>query len=80
MIHYSLLMMIYASLFSKEMIKEFEMSIFGEITFFVDLQIQEMKDDIYITQPKYIKELLKKFGKEDSKPVHLCLSEIIFPK
>ena len=28
-----------------------------------------MKDGIYITQAKYIKEILKKFGMEDSRPV-----------
>ena len=49
--------------------KEFEMSMFGEIKFFVGLQIQQRKNDIYITQSKYIKEILKKIGMEDSKPV-----------
>ena len=48
--------------------KEFEMSMFGEIKFFVGLQIQQSKNGIYITQSKYIKEILKKFGMEDSKP------------
>ena len=51
------------------MSKELEMSMFGEIKFFVGLQIQQRKNGIYITQSKYIKELLKKFGMEDSKPV-----------
>ena len=49
--------------------KEFEMSMFGEIKFFVGLQIQQSKNGIYITQSKYIKEMLKKFGMEDSKLV-----------
>ena len=44
---------------------EFEMSILGEIKFYVGLQIQQKKDGIYITQSKYIKEILKKFGMED---------------
>ena len=51
------------------MSKEFEMSMFGEIKFFVGLQIQQSKNGIYITQSKYIKEILKKFGMEDSKLV-----------
>ena len=42
---------------------------FGEIKFFVGLQIQQSKNGIYITQSKYIKEILKKFGMEDSKSV-----------
>ena len=54
---------------SEQMNKEFEMSMFGGIKFFVGLQIQQNKNCIYITQSKYIKEILKKFGMEDSKPV-----------
>ena len=48
---------------------EFEMSMFGEIKFFVGLQVDEMKYGIYITQSKSIKEILKKFGFVDSKLV-----------
>ena len=55
--------------FLEKMSKEFEMSMFGEIKFFVGLQMQQSKNGIYITQSKYIKEILKKFGMEDSKPV-----------
>lgn len=55
--------------FLEKMNKEFEMSMFGEIKFFVRLQIEQNKNGIYITQSKYIKEILKKFGMEDSKPV-----------
>jgi len=49
--------------------KEFEMSMFGEIKFFIGLRIQHSKNGIYITQSKYVKEILKKFGIEDSKLV-----------
>ena len=56
------------------MTKEFEMSMFGEIKFYVGLQIQQKKDGIYITQSKYIKEIIKKFGMEDSKPVGTPMS------
>lgn len=55
--------------FFEEISKEFEMSLFGKIKFFVGLQIQQMKDGISITQSKYVKEILKKFGMEDSKPI-----------
>ena len=40
--------------FLEKMNKEFEMSMFGEIKFFVGLQIQQSKNGIYITQSKYI--------------------------
>ena len=48
---------------------EFKMSMFGEIKFFVGLQVHQMKHGIYSTHSKYIKEILKTFGLEDSKPV-----------
>ena len=51
------------------MSKEFEMSMFGEIKFFVGFQIQQSKNGIYITGSKYMKERLKKFGMEDSRLV-----------
>ena len=47
---------------------------FEEIKFFVGLQIQQKKDGIYITQSKYIKEILKKFRIEDSRPVGAPMS------
>ena len=49
--------------------QEFEMSIFGEIKFFVGIQVYQMKYGIYITQSKYIRGILKTFGLEDSKPI-----------
>ena len=55
--------------FTNEMKKELEMYMFGEIKFFVGLQLYQMKYGIYITQSKYVKEILKTFGLEDSKPI-----------
>ena len=55
--------------FANQMKQEFEMSMFGEIKFFVGLQVHQMKHGISISQSKYIKEILKTFGLEDSKPV-----------
>ena len=49
--------------------QEFEMSMFGEIKFFVGLQVHQMKHGIFISQSKYIKEILKTFRLEDSKLV-----------
>ncbi|GJU28744.1 putative ribonuclease H-like domain-containing protein [Tanacetum coccineum] len=34
----------------------------GELTFFLGLQVQQKKDDIFISQDKYVGEILKKFG------------------
>ena len=51
------------------MMNEFEMSMFGEIKFFVGLQINQLKNGTYITQSKYVKEILKTFRMEDAKLV-----------
>ncbi|GJZ99491.1 retrovirus-related pol polyprotein from transposon TNT 1-94 [Tanacetum coccineum] len=60
--------------FDKLMHDEFEMSMMGELNFFLGLQIKQMKDGIFFNQSKYIKEMLKKFGLEDSKPMKTPMS------
>nr|GEW17440.1 hypothetical protein [Tanacetum cinerariifolium] len=55
--------------FSKIMHDKFEMSMMGELNFFLGLQIKQMEDGIFFNQSKYIKEMLKKFGLKDSKPI-----------
>ena len=52
--------------FSKEMKNEFEMSMIGEMKFFLGLQIVQNNDGIFISQAKYLKYLLKSFGLESS--------------
>jgi hypothetical protein len=48
---------------------EFEMSLLGELSFFLGLQIRQINQGIFISEIKYIKEILKRFGMEDCKPV-----------
>nr|GEV06746.1 retrovirus-related Pol polyprotein from transposon TNT 1-94 [Tanacetum cinerariifolium] len=60
--------------FAKIMHDEFEMSMMGELNFFLGLQIKQMEDGIFFNQSKYIKEMLKKFGLEDSKPTNMSMS------
>nr|GEZ40981.1 retrovirus-related Pol polyprotein from transposon TNT 1-94 [Tanacetum cinerariifolium] len=55
--------------FPKIMHDEFKLGMMGELNFFFGLQIKQMKDGIFFNQSKYIKEMLKKFGLEDSKPM-----------
>jgi len=60
--------------FSKLMQDEFEISVMGELKFFLGIQINQSKDGVYVHQTKYTKELLKKFKLEDCKvmntPMH----------
>ncbi|GJX78598.1 putative ribonuclease H-like domain-containing protein [Tanacetum coccineum] len=41
--------------------KRFQMSSMGGLTFFLGLQVQQKKDEIFISQDKYMAEVLKKF-------------------
>jgi hypothetical protein len=52
--------------FAKLMQGKFEMSMMGELKFFLGLQISQRQDGIFICQSKYVKELLKKYKMEDS--------------
>ena len=42
----------------------------GELTFFLGLQVYQSDKGIFISQTKYIKDMLKKFKMEYSKPVN----------
>nr|GEU30989.1 retrovirus-related Pol polyprotein from transposon TNT 1-94 [Tanacetum cinerariifolium] len=59
---------------AKIMHDKFEMSKMGELNFCLGLQIKQMKDVIFFNQYLYIKEMLKKFGLEDSKPMKTTMS------
>ncbi|GJR16305.1 putative ribonuclease H-like domain-containing protein [Tanacetum coccineum] len=48
--------------FEKLMHDKFQMSYMRELTFFLGLQVQQKKDDIFISQDKYVGKILKKFG------------------
>jgi hypothetical protein len=55
--------------FGKMMSNEFEMSMIGELSFFLGLQIKQLKDGIFVSQSKYLKDMLKKFGLENAKSI-----------
>jgi hypothetical protein len=55
--------------FETKMKEEFEMSMLGELPFFLGLQVNQTENGIFISQTKYIKEMLKKFQMEDNKPM-----------
>ncbi|GJY16784.1 putative ribonuclease H-like domain-containing protein [Tanacetum coccineum] len=55
--------------FEKLMKDKFQMSSIGELTFFLGLQEQQKEDGIFISQDKYVAEILKKFNYTDVKSV-----------
>lgn len=46
--------------FALVMQKEFEMFMLGELTYFLGLQVQQNKDGIFLSQTKYLQQVLKK--------------------
>ncbi|KAL6314368.1 hypothetical protein AAG906_021203 [Vitis piasezkii] len=53
----------------------------GELTYFLGFQVKQLKDGIFLSQSKYARELVKKFGLESTKhfrtpmPTNLKLSK-----
>ncbi|GJW17921.1 putative ribonuclease H-like domain-containing protein [Tanacetum coccineum] len=48
--------------FESLMHKKFQMSSMGELTFFLGLQVMQRDDGIFISQDKYVADILKKFN------------------
>ncbi|GKB80571.1 retrovirus-related pol polyprotein from transposon TNT 1-94 [Tanacetum coccineum] len=59
----------YTQLFSDLMKSRFEMSMMGEMTFFLGLQVNQSPRGIFINQSNYVLEILKKYGMEACDPV-----------
>jgi hypothetical protein len=59
----------YCDEFGKMMANEFEMSMIGELSYFLGLQIKQLKNDTFVSQGKYIKDMLNKFGMENAKGI-----------
>jgi hypothetical protein len=55
--------------FASAMQSEFEMSMIGELSFFLGLQITQKSEGMFLSQEKYLREMLKRFQMEDSKPM-----------
>jgi hypothetical protein len=60
--------------FAEDVSKEFEMSMMGELQFFLGLQIKQAKEVTFEHQAKYTKDILKKFKMDDSKPLSTLMS------
>ncbi|WVZ89074.1 hypothetical protein U9M48_035530 [Paspalum notatum var. saurae] len=62
------------SSFAEQMSREFEMSLMGELQFFLGLQIKQGPEGTFVHQAKYTKDILKKFEMGDSKPMTTPMS------
>ncbi|GJY72686.1 retrovirus-related pol polyprotein from transposon TNT 1-94 [Tanacetum coccineum] len=59
----------YTQLFSDLIKSRFKMSMMGEVTFFLGLQVNQSPYGIFINQSNYVLEILKKYGMESCDPV-----------
>jgi hypothetical protein len=55
--------------FSRIMIQKFEISMMGELKYFLGFQVKQLQEDTFISQTKYIQDILNKFGMKDAKPI-----------
>jgi hypothetical protein len=60
--------------FAEDMSREFEMSMMGELQFFLGLQINHSKEGTFVHQAKYTKDIVRKFKMEDSKAMATPMS------
>jgi hypothetical protein len=60
--------------FVEDMSREFEMSMMGELQFFLGLQIKQSKQGTFVHQDKYTKDIVLKFKVEDSKAMTTTMS------
>ncbi|GKB65174.1 retrovirus-related pol polyprotein from transposon TNT 1-94 [Tanacetum coccineum] len=56
-------------IFSNEMSSKFQMSMMGQMSFFLGLQVSQNPEGIFINQSKFALEILKKFGMDSCDPV-----------
>ncbi|WVZ52570.1 LOW QUALITY PROTEIN: hypothetical protein U9M48_003618, partial [Paspalum notatum var. saurae] len=62
------------SSFAERMSREFEMSLMGELRFFLGLRIKQGLEGTFVHQAKYTRDILKKFNMGDSKPMTTPMS------
>jgi hypothetical protein len=65
---------VFVSSFQEMMEKEFQISMMGELTFFLGIQLKQMKQGTFVHQAKYIKDLMKKFNMAELNPMSTPMS------
>jgi isopentenyldiphosphate isomerase len=53
------------------------MSVMGELTFFLGIQVKQTEQGTFIHQAKYTKDLMKKFNMAEIKPVSTLRSTTV---
>jgi len=63
--------------FSKIMSNEFEMSMMGELNYFLGFSVKQTDNGTFLSQSKYIKDILKKYKMDSAKPMNTPMSSTI---
>ncbi|PKU64856.1 Retrovirus-related Pol polyprotein from transposon TNT 1-94 [Dendrobium catenatum] len=63
--------------FSKTMSNEFEMSLMGDLNYFLGFSIKQLEEGTFLSQNKYIKDILKKYEMDNAKPVSTPMSSSV---
>jgi hypothetical protein len=64
------------SRFQEMMESEFQMSMMGELTFFLGIQVKQTEQGTFVHQAKYTKDLMTKFNMAELKPVSTPMSSM----
>jgi isopentenyldiphosphate isomerase len=56
---------------------EFQMSMMGELTFFLGIQVKQTKQSTFVHQAKYTKDMMKEFNMDKFNPVLTLMSTTI---
>jgi hypothetical protein len=51
------------------MTQKFEMSMMGELKYFLGFQVKQLQKGTFLSQTKYTQDILSKFGMKDAKPI-----------
>jgi hypothetical protein len=62
--------------FSKIMTQKFEMSMMGELKYFLGFQVKQLQEGTFICQTKYTQDILNKFGMKDAKPIKTPMEQM----
>ena len=65
---YALMARLESIQFLKLMTDRFEMSMMGELSFFLGFEIKQLRGGTFISQAKYVQDMLKRFKMNDAKP------------
>ncbi|KAI6695879.1 hypothetical protein NL676_023589 [Syzygium grande] len=62
--------------FKQKMMKMFEMTDLGEMSYFLGIEVRQTHNEVFICQKKYLKEILKRFNIEECKSILNCASKL----